>query len=166
VSRDRKVLVFGGVALAAFGMFYGLYYALFVEHQTLDQMGGSLAAAFVSAAERKLPESGEALDRYAATKYDYVRQVDVHSHWIGLAMLLIVLGVAFDRLAFVEAVKLWIALALTIGSVVFPLGVILQTVSHGSLFGSALAIVGSGLVVVALAATAVGFARESAAPEA
>jgi hypothetical protein len=162
MSRARKVLLFGGIALAAFGMFYGLYYALFVEHQTLDQMGGSLAAAFVSAAERKLPESGVALDRYVATKYDYVRQVDVHSHWIGLAMLMIVLGLAFDRVAFAETVKLWIALALTAGSVAFPLGVILQTVGHGSMIASALAILGSALVIIALATTAFGFARQSA----
>ena len=162
MSRDRKVLIFGGLALAAFGMFYGLHYALFVEHQTLDQMGGSLATAFVSAAERKLPESRAALDQYAATRYDYVRQVDVHSHWIGLAMLMIVFGAAFDRVAFSGSIKFWIALALTIGAIVFPLGVILQTVSHGSALASALAILGSGLVIMALAATALGFARQGA----
>ena len=149
MSRDRKVLIFGGLALAAFGMFYGLHYALFVEHQTLDQLGGSLATAFVSAAERKLPESRAALDRYAAIRYDYVRQVDVF-------------GAAFDRVAFSGSIKFWIALALTIGAIVFPLGVILQTVSHGSALASALAILGSGLVIMALAATALGFARQGA----
>src|SRR5207237_1444333 len=84
VNRARKVLVFGGLALAAFGMLYGLYYAVFVEHQTLDQMGGSLANAFVHAAQRQMADSRAALDAYASVKYDYVRQVDVHSHWIGL----------------------------------------------------------------------------------
>ncbi len=79
MNRARKVLVFGGLALAAFGMLYGLYYAVFVEHQTLDHMGRSLATAFVCAAERQIPESRMALDAYALTKYDYVRQVDVHS---------------------------------------------------------------------------------------
>jgi hypothetical protein len=159
VSRDRKLLIFGGIALAAFGMLYGLYYALFVEHQTLDQMGGSLAAAFVMAAERRAPESAAALNRYAETKYDYVRQVDVHSHWIGLAMLMIVLGAAFDRVALADSTRFWVALGLTLGSVVFPMGVILQTVRHGSAFPSGLAIVGSGLVIMALAVTALGFAR-------
>ncbi len=43
MNRARKVLVFGGLALAAFGMLYGLYYAVFVEHQTLDHMGGDRA---------------------------------------------------------------------------------------------------------------------------
>jgi len=163
MNRARKVLVFGGLALAAFGMLYGLYYAVFVEHQTLDHMGGSLATAFVCAAERQIPESRMALDAYALTKYDYVRQVDVHSHWIGLAMLMIVLGAAFDRVAFGDRLKLWTAWALLAGSVLFPLGVILQTASHGGMFASALAIVGSALVIGALAVTAFGFMREKTA---
>jgi hypothetical protein len=162
VSRARKVLVFGGLVLAAFGMLYGLYYAVFVEHQTLDEMGGALASAFIHAAERNATESHSALDAYASTKYDYVRQVDLHSHWIGLAMLMIVLGAAFDRLAFSSRTQLAIAWALFVGSVIFPLGVVLQTMSHGSTFASALAILGSGLVIIALAVTALGFVRHGA----
>src|SRR2546422_11681369 len=139
MNRARKVLVFGGLALAAFGMLYGLYYAVFVEHQTLDHMGGSLANAFVRAAQRQMADSRAALDAYASAKYDYVRQVDVHSHWIGLAMLMIVLGAAFEEVAFPEQVRFWIALVLLIGSVVFPLGVILQTAGHGGRVASAFA---------------------------
>jgi hypothetical protein len=165
VSRARKVLIFGGVALATFGMLYGLYYAVFVEHQTLDRMGGSLAAAFLHAAERSMPESHLALDAYASTKYDYVRQLDVHSHWIGLAMLMIVLGAAFDRLAFGQRIQLAIAWGLLAGSALFPLGVILQTVGHGNAFASAVAILGSGLVIIALAVTAFGFLQERTASQ-
>ena len=161
MSRARKLLVFGGLSLAAFGMLYGLHYAIFVEHQTLDQMGGSLATAFTLAAERRIPEAHNAVEVYGATKYDYVRQVDVHSHWIGLAMLMIVLGAVFDSVAFSERMRLLVALALLIGSVMFPLGVILQTASHGGMLASALAVLGSALVIVALAAVAVGFARQS-----
>ena len=43
MSSARKLLVFGGLTLAAVGMLYGLHYAVFVEHQTLDTMGGALA---------------------------------------------------------------------------------------------------------------------------
>lgn len=162
MSRARKLLIIGGLAVAAFGMLYGLQYAVFTEHQTLDQMGGSLATAFTHAAERRVPEAHNAIDVYGATKYDYVRQVDVHSHWIGLAMLMIVLGAVFDSVAFSEQVRFGIALALLIGSVVFPLGVILQTASHGGILASALAVLGSAFVIVALAAVTVGFARQSA----
>ena len=158
MSGSRKLLIAGGTVLALLGMLYGLNYAVFVEHQTLDRMSGSLATAFVSAAERRLPEVRSALEGYAGTKYDYVRQVDLHSHWIGLAMLMIVLGVVFDEMAFGERARFAIALALLVGSIVFPLGVILQT-AHMAPLGSALAIAGSTLVIVALAATALGFLR-------
>ena len=161
MSRSRKLLILGGTALAVLGMLYGLYYAVFVEHQTLDRMGGSLASAFANAAERRGDDSQLALNAYRKTKYDYVRQVDVHSHWIGLAMLMIVLGVVFDEVTFSERVRFAIALAMLAGSVVFPLGVILQTVRMVPL-GSALAIAGSALVIVALGATAVGFMRGAA----
>jgi dipeptide/tripeptide permease len=158
MSNAQKTLIVGGLILASFGMLYGLHYALFIEHQTLDHLGASLNQAFVAAAQQQLPESSAALAGYARTKYVYVRQVDVHSHWIGLAMLLIVLGVAFDHVAFTDRTRLWIAIGLLIGAVVFPLGVLLQTVLSGPV-PSALAIIGSGLVTTALAFTIVGFAR-------
>jgi low temperature requirement protein LtrA len=161
VSRSRKLLILGGTVLAVLGMLYGLHYAVFVEHQTLDRMGGSLAGAFAHAAERRGDDSHLALTAYRETKYDYVRQVDLHSHWIGLAMLLIVLGVVFDEVAFAERARFAIALAMLAGSIVFPLGMILQTV-HMAPLGSVLAIAGSALVIAALGATAVGFMREGA----
>jgi hypothetical protein len=161
VSRSRKLLILGGTVLAVLGMLYGLHYAVFVEHQTLDRLGGSLAGAFAHAAERRGDDSQLALTAYRETKYDYVRQVDLHSHWIGLAMLLMVLGVVFDEVAFAERARFVIALAMLAGSIVFPLGVILQTV-HMAPLGSVLAIAGSALLIAALGATAVGFMREGA----
>lgn len=150
--------------MALLGMSYGLHYAVLVEHQTLDRMGGSLAQAFVHAAERNPTEAHKALNSYTATKYDYVRQVDIHSHWIGLAMLLMVLGVVFDGVMFSQRTQTGIAIALVTGSFVFPLGVILQTVSHGGSLASALAIVGSATIAIALGAVVWGFARSPNTP--
>ncbi len=161
MTASRKLLVLGGLALAAIGMFYGLYYAVFVEHQTLDQMVGSLAQSFSAAASRDSAASRTALQRYGETKYDYVRQVDAHSHWVGLAMLMIVLGALYDRVDFSESTRQVVAIALLAGGVVFPLSVILQTFHHGALLYKALAVVSSGLVIAALAATAWGFARRT-----
>jgi hypothetical protein len=165
MNTAQRVLIFGGLTLVAFGMLYGLYYALFVEHQTLDRMGSSLASAFVHAAEAHLPEAESAIDLYASTKRDYVRQVDVHSHWIGLGMLLMLMGAIFDRVAFSLRVRIWIAVALLAGAFVFPLGVLLQTFSHGAFFASASAILGSLLVTIALGAVAWGLAAKGANPE-
>jgi hypothetical protein len=100
MNTARKVLIFGRLTLATFAMLYGLYYALFVEHQTLDRMGGSLAFAFVHAAEGHLSEGESSVESYASSKYDFVRQVDVHSHWIGLGTSLMLMGAIFDRVAF------------------------------------------------------------------
>ena len=159
MSPSRRVLIFGAMALAACGMLYGLHYALFVEHQTLDRMGGSLAASFSAAAGRNLDQSQIALQRYAETKYDYVRQVDAHSHWTGLAMLMFALGVIFGRVHFEESMRTLVAWGLLIGSVMFPAAVLFQTYNHGAFLWKACSIAGSGIVIVALAATAWGFAR-------
>ena len=159
MTGSSRLLIFGGLALAAFGMLYGLHYAVLVEHQTLDRLGGSLTQAFQHAADRHPAQSQAALDAYRETKYDYVRQVDAHSHWIGLAMLMIVLGVLFERVNFSEGIRQAIALSLLVGSAVFPLSVILQTYHHGAIELKVLAVASSALMIVAMAATAWGFAR-------
>lgn len=164
MKGSGKLLIFGGIVLATLGMLYGLHYALFVEHQTLVRMGGSLADAFTKAAMRSLPQAEIKLRGYADMKYNYVRQVDAHSHWIGLAMLMIVLGLMFDRVSFSERTRQRLAIVLLLGSILFPFGVLLQTNSRGGLLPSALAIAGSALVTLALAVIAVGFWRTSDAP--
>lgn len=161
MTASRKILIFGGFALAALGMLYGLHYAIFVEHQTLNNMGGFLFNAFSSAAAGNMNASANAVQGYAAVRYDYVRQVDLHSHWIGLAMVLIVLGVIFDSVTFTERTRICLAAALLAGSAIFPLGVILQTVVRGSIVGSTLAIAGSILVLVSMAVIATGLARQA-----
>ncbi len=159
MSASRRLLIIGGISLAIWGMSYGLWYAVFAEHPALDNIGSSLAGGFAAAAERNPGVMESSLQQYREAKYVYERQVDVHGHWIGLAMLLIVLGIGFDRINFTERLKLFLALGLLVGAVVFPLGVLLQTMSHGPL-PRAIAIAGSGFVIVGLMGSAVGvFAR-------
>jgi hypothetical protein len=158
MSASRKLLLGGGLVLVLWAMSFGLWYALFVEHQTLEHMGGALTTGFAQAAERKMDEAHASLTSYAAAEFDYVRQVDVHSHWGGLAILLMLLGVAFDRVRFSESARTALAAMLVAGSFLFPLGVLLQTLDHGAgpkLMGAA----GAALVIFGLAAVAVGFAR-------
>jgi hypothetical protein len=163
MSGSRRLLIVGGIALAVWGMSYGLWYAVFAEHQALDTIGSSLAGGFAAAADRKPEPITTSLQEYREAKYVYERQVDVHGHWIGLAMLLIVLGIGFDRVNFPERFKLTLALGLVAGAVVFPLGVLLQTISHGPL-PRAIAIAGSGFVIAGLVGCAAGvFVRASAA---
>lgn len=158
MSPGRKLLIISGLALTVWGMSWGLFYAVFVEHQTLDALGGQLTTGFLRAAQRNLPEAHVALRAYAHSEFNYVRQVDVHSHWIGLAMILILLGIVFDQVSFREPTRFWLALALAIGSAMFPLGVILQTVMAGPL-PSALAVAGAALVIIGMSGAAWGFLR-------
>jgi hypothetical protein len=144
--------------LAIWGMSFGLYYALFVEHQTLNQIGGSLAGGFSKAASGDLMAARASLQVYADTQFDYVRSVDVHSHWIGLAMMLIIFGIVFDRLRLAEKQRLLLSWLLCVGSVIFPLGVILQTLDRG-IMPRAVAAFGAAMVIIALAAVALGFVR-------
>jgi hypothetical protein len=155
MSGSRRLLIMGGIALAVWGMGYGLWYAVFAEHQALETIGTSLAGGFGAAAERNPAVMEASLEQYREAKYVYDRQVDVHGHWIGLAMLLIVLGIGFERVNFPERFRLFLAMGLLAGAVVFPLGVLLQTTSHGPL-PRAIAIVGSGFVIAGLLATAFG----------
>jgi len=154
----RQILLLGGIALAILGMSYGLWYAVFAEHQALDGISHSLAAGFQAAAERNSAARESSLLQYQQAKYTYDRQVDVHGHWIGLAMLLIVLAIAFDYVALSEKLKQLLAWALLFGAALFPLGVLMQTWSHGAL-PRAVAILGSALVIVALTGIVVGFTR-------
>lgn len=158
MSGSRKFLIVGGLALAIWGMCYGLYYALFDEHQTLEQIGASLATGFARAAERDMAESRAALEAYAEAKFEYVREVDVHSHWSGLALLLIAFGVVFDHVGFDERKRFYLALLLVGGSAIFPLGVILQTIDRG-VVPQAIAVAGAALLIIGLGAVAVGFSR-------
>jgi len=164
MSGSRRLLIVGGIALALWGMGYGLWYAVFAEHQALNGIGGSLAAAFDAAASRNPGAAETAFRNYKEEKHIYDRQVDVHGHWIGLAMLLIVVGIAFDRVRFAERHKLVLACAFLAGAVIFPFGVLLQTFDHGAI-PRGIAILGSVLVIAALLASMVGIAGREAPSE-
>jgi hypothetical protein len=156
--KAQQLLLFGGLALAVLGMSYGLWYAVFAEHQALDGIGMSLTSGFQAAAQRNAAGAEKALLQYQQAKYNYDRQVDVHGHWLGLSMLLIVLAIAADRISIVEKWKFLLALSLLVGSVLFPFGVLMQTWSHGTL-PRAVAIVGSAMVITSLAGMVLGFLR-------
>ncbi len=158
MTGTRKLLLVGGFLLAIWGMTYGLWYALFAEHQALDNIGGSLVTSLSSAAQRKMPEAQAAIISYKTAKYAYDRQVDAHGHWIGLAMLLIVLGIGFERVGIAEPRKFSLALALLFGSFIFPLGVLLEATFPPAI-GRAIAVAGSALVILPLALVTIALAR-------
>jgi len=157
MSAARRLLIVGGIALALLGMIYGVWYAVFAEHQELDGIGKSLTASFSAAAQRDSAAAGTALHDYQELKYSYDRHVDAHGHWIGLGMVLVVLGIGLERIGFNERWTTLLAAGLVLGSFLFPLGVMLQTFTPGAA-PQAVAVVGSALVIASLAGITVGFA--------
>ena len=155
----RQLLLFGGIALAILGMSHGFWYAAFAEHQALDEIGHSLSSGFQAAAQRNSAAADQALLQYRQAKYVYERQVDAHGHWIGLAMLLVVLAIGFDHVGFSQAWKLRLAWLLFFGSVIFPLGVLMQTWNHGSI-PRAVTILGSAMVITSLGVIVAGVFRQ------
>ena len=160
MSVARRILLLGGIALAIVGMCHGTWYAVFAEHQALDGIGESLANAFTLASERNVAQVTTALAEYRNAKYAHERQVDAHGHWIGLAILLIVLGMAFDRVALAQKQKLALAIGLLAGATLFPLTVLLQVFSHGSV-PRVLTVASSALMIATLAITALGLSVKS-----
>lgn len=159
MKRSQHLLAVAGLALAVWAMSYGFYYAVWVEHQTLDRIGGSLAGAFQSAAAREIDASRAKLVEYARAKYVYTREVDAHSHWIGLAMVLLILAALWDRLAFGERARGALAAVLVAGAYGFPLGVLAQNYLPDPA-GQGIAVVASGMLIVGFGLVAIGFLRE------
>ena len=157
MSAGRRILIIGGLTLALWGMGHGLWYALFAEHQALGKIGASLGTAFIGAARADQSLTDSSLRAYQRAKYVYDRQVDVHSHWIGLAMLLITLAIFFDRPLLSERTKLLLASGTFLGALLFPLGVLLQTISDGAAPG-AVAAAGAALEIICLLVIAMSFA--------
>src|SRR5258708_3977377 len=80
MSGSRRLLIIGGIALAIWGMSYGLWYAVFAEHQALDNIGSSLARSFAAAADRNPGVMESSLHDYREAKYVYDRQVGRPRH--------------------------------------------------------------------------------------
>src|SRR5215472_19331900 len=157
MSAARRLLIVGGIALALLGMVYGVWYAVFAEHQGLGGIGKSLTMSFSAAAKGDSAAAETALNDYKELKYGYDRRVDAHGHWIGLAMVLVVLGIGLERVSFNENLTMLLTAGLVLGSFLFPLGVLLQTFSHGTA-PRAVAVGGSALVIVSLTGITIGFA--------
>jgi len=109
-------------------MGYGLWYAVFRRHQATGASAIHSPPVSRRQAERKTLAGAEKLSFSSTAGEIRLRSpVDVHGHWIGLAMLLIGSAIGFYHVHLPEKVKLLLAWALFLGSALFPLGVLMQT---------------------------------------
>jgi hypothetical protein len=160
MSSAQRVLILTGIALIAGTMAFGVGYALFDEHQTLVGMGTQLATGFMESAGGDIDSSYAALDAYAALSQEYRNEVHSHGHWGMLSLILIVLGLAFDRVAFAEKTVLLLACLLATSTVLFPLGVLLQ-IGPAAAIGKIFSVAGSIGMILGLLITVYGLLRSN-----
>ena len=126
MTTPQRILILTGIALIACTMAFGVGYALFDEHQTLVGMGTQMATGFMEASRGDMESAYAALDSYGAISQEYRNEVHSHGHWGMLSLILIVLGLTFDRMALTEKQGLVLACVLALSAALFPLGVLLQ----------------------------------------
>ncbi len=158
MTGAQRVLILCGIALIVCTMAFGVSYALFDEHQTLVGMGTHLATGFMEASRGDLASAHAALDAYATLAQEYRNEVHSHGHWGMLALILIVLGLVFDRLAFTEKSALLLACVLAASAALFPLGVLLQ-IGPAAAIGKVFSVGGAIGMVLGLLLTVYGLVR-------
>lgn len=126
MNAPQRILILTGLFLIGFTMAFGVWYALFDEHQTLVGMGMQMATGFSEMAAGNPDASAAALENYAAINAEYRKEVHAHGHWGMLSLVLIIVGMAFKRLAVSERQGLVLAWLLALSAALFPLGVLLQ----------------------------------------
>ncbi len=131
MNRAQRTMIASGLIIVLGGMVFGLYYALFAEHQHLAGMGTSLSTSMAEAASGRLADAQQSLSQYGDVRYNYLRNVHAHSHWSSLGIFLMLLGLALKAVHYDERVCMCLALLLIYGSVAFPMGVWLATLQLG-----------------------------------
>ena len=126
MSAAQRILILTGLFLIAFTMAFGVWYAIFDEHQTLVGMGVHMATGFAEMAAGNPDASSTALESYAQLSQEYRREVHAHGHWGMLSLILIIIGLAYNRLGLGDRQGLMLAWLLALSAALFPLGVLMQ----------------------------------------
>ena len=149
MNTANRILILTGVFLIACTMAFGVGYAIFDEHQTLVGMGMHMATGFMEASNGDMEASYLALDTYGALSQEYRNEIHSHGHWGMLSLILIVLGLVFDKLGLDQGKAVLLASLLAASATLFPLGVLLQ-IGPAASIGKILSIAGSTGMVVGL----------------
>ena len=160
MNGAQRILILSGLALIAFTMAYGVAYALFDEHQTLVGMGTQMATGFMEASGGDMDAAYAALDSYGALTLEYRNEVHSHGHWGMLSLILIILGLSFNRMGLAEKQGVLLACVLAASAALFPLGVLLQ-IGPAAGFGKILSVAGSIGMVLGLLAAVYGLLRSN-----
>ena len=162
----RRMLVVGGIALIAAGMFFGDLFAVFVLHQNAGRIGEHLTAAADAVAAENPQAALENFSAIGGRLENRGTKVDAHAHIIAFGYLALLLALAQPYLALSERARRRLAQIFLTGAALLPLSVFLihyvglqysplESIGWASLAAD----FGGLLVIVACAGYLTGLAR-------
>lgn len=155
MTSANKTYIVGGLLLVLIGLIFGVYYAIFDEHQTLVAMRMAFAQSFFEAAAGNQAGVSENIEVFRANSFEYIREVSFHAHVIELGTLALIIPLFAHRIGWDDGRKLLIARLFIVGSLAFTLGVLAQTLALSGVT-QGLAVMGSGLVIACVGTLVVG----------
>src|SRR6266581_8769658 len=121
----QRLLVFGGIALIAGGMFFGDIFAVFVLHQNVGETGTALLAATQAAAAQNPAAVKEAFTRIGGLLEDRGTKVDTHVHMTDAGYLALLLALVQPYVALSNWRKKLLARLFLLGGGLLPIGIFL-----------------------------------------
>jgi hypothetical protein len=159
----RRVLIFGGIALIAGGMFFGDVFAVFVLHQNGGQTGATLLAASQAVAAGNSLAVKDRLEHVGGLLEDHGTKVDAHVHMSDAGYLALLMALLQPYLALSQERKRLLAWWFVAGGLLLPTGIFLihyvgLAYSPSSVFGwaSVLADSAGAILVVVIGVEAWG----------
>ena len=160
----RRLLIFGGIALVAGGMFFGDIFAVFVLHQNGGQTGQALLAASEAASAGNPLAVEEIFQQIGGLLEDHGTKVDAHVHMTDAGYLALLLALVQPYVALAPRRRKLLAGLFITGGLLLPVGIFLiryvgTAYSPFAVIGwaSVLADSAGALLIVVLIAEAYGF---------
>jgi hypothetical protein len=160
MSYAQKILILTGVLLIGITMLFGSGYALFDQQQTLVGMGMAMTQGFTEAAQSNMHAAHAAMEQFGAISQEYRRKIHAHGHWGVLSLILLILGLVFNRLQLSDKNQQLLAWLLSASAFLFPLGVLLQIWALTAPIGALLAIPASSGMIIGLLITGWALLKE------
>src|SRR3989442_5125067 len=121
----QRLLVFGGIALIAGGMFFGDIFAVFVLHQNVGETGAALLAATQAVAAQNPAAVKDAFTRIGGLLEDRGTKVETHVHMTDSGYLALLLALVQPYVALSNWRKKLLARLFLLGGVLLPIGIFL-----------------------------------------
>src|SRR3989442_10365606 len=159
----RRLLILGGIALVAGGMFLGDIFAVFFLHQNGRLQGQALIAATRAVAARNPTAVKDIFEHLGGTLEDRGTKVDAHVHMIDAGYLALLLALLQPFVALSTSRKKFLATLFIAGGLLLPIGIFLihyVGVAHSPFpvlgWGSIVADSAGALLIIALLGEAWG----------